>query len=321
MAIAPPVLREDQSADGTVTLTLNRPGRRKNEYNALNGELIAALTEAYTRLGANSAVSAIVLRAAKPQGPHFTKAIPFCSGVDMEWMLEKARGNACENLQDARNLANMFDVISQCKKPTIAVLEGSASCAGMGIASCCDYVIGTAGSQFRITDLALGIRPATTSPHLIRRIGVHNMKVLCATMKRISAPDMHNAGLLNEMVVLENVEKCLAEALCIAKTGGKEALSSCRNPPQNVDIEIPGDCPHMEFTEPMRNIYKTTLRLLDDVDKTLGKAKDWQVFVESDDWKLLKENTARDLARRRAVPLAISLLEKYTTITPSLCAA
>ncbi|MGO1489996.1 MAG: enoyl-CoA hydratase-related protein, partial [Psychrobacter sp.] len=67
------------------TVTLNRPKIR----NAFNDEMIAELTEAFTKLGTDDEVRVIVLAAAG-------KA--FCAGADLNWMRAMADYSYEENL-------------------------------------------------------------------------------------------------------------------------------------------------------------------------------------------------------------------------------
>ncbi|MDP3886894.1 enoyl-CoA hydratase-related protein, partial [Hydrogenophaga sp.] len=74
------------------TVTLNRPEVR----NAFNDEVIAELTRAFTGLGQDPQVRAIVLAAVGPA---------FCAGADLNWMRRMANYSQAENLLDAAQLA------------------------------------------------------------------------------------------------------------------------------------------------------------------------------------------------------------------------
>src|SRR5665647_2767787 len=85
-------------------VTLNRPEVR----NAFNDEVIAELTQAFTELGQDPQVRAIVLAADGPA---------FCAGADLNWMRRMADYTQAENLADAAQLAEMLRVIYTCPKP------------------------------------------------------------------------------------------------------------------------------------------------------------------------------------------------------------
>ncbi|NJM33052.1 MAG: enoyl-CoA hydratase/isomerase family protein, partial [Limnobacter sp.] len=70
----------EHTGHGVATLTLNRPEVK----NALNGALIAALTEAFIRLGQEESVRVVVLQA---------EGDAFCSGADLAWLQQAATEN------------------------------------------------------------------------------------------------------------------------------------------------------------------------------------------------------------------------------------
>ena len=92
----------DETLDdwGTARLTLNRPER----HNAFNAELIAALEEAFTRLGQADEVRAIVLAG---------NGKSFSAGADLDWMRAAAGWSEAENQADAMGLSNMLAAITR----------------------------------------------------------------------------------------------------------------------------------------------------------------------------------------------------------------
>ena len=110
------------------TVTLNRPEVR----NAFNDEVIAELAQAFTQLGQDPEVRAIVLAA---EGP------AFCAGADLNWMRRMADYSHAENLADAAQLAEMLRVIYACRKPTIARIQGDVYAGGMGLVAACDVAV------------------------------------------------------------------------------------------------------------------------------------------------------------------------------------
>ena len=83
-------------------LTLNRPEKR----NALNDELIAALKEGLRRADQDESLRAVVIRGAGKD---------FCSGADLAALQKISESSYEENLEDARNLVELFLVIREVK--------------------------------------------------------------------------------------------------------------------------------------------------------------------------------------------------------------
>src|SRR5512136_293147 len=101
------------TAEGTATLTLNRP----EVHNAFDDQLIAGLTARLRELNADHAVRVVVLAA---------NGKSFSAGADLNWMKRMARYSEAENLRDAVALGDLMHTLSALKKPTIARVQGPA---------------------------------------------------------------------------------------------------------------------------------------------------------------------------------------------------
>ncbi len=99
--------------DAICVLTLNRPDKR----NALNDELIAALKAALREADADGSLRAIVIRGAGKD---------FCSGADLSSIQKIANATYEENVEDARSLAELFELIRKVRVPVIAAVHGRA---------------------------------------------------------------------------------------------------------------------------------------------------------------------------------------------------
>ncbi|HNK20283.1 MAG TPA: enoyl-CoA hydratase-related protein, partial [Piscinibacter sp.] len=140
------------------TVTLSRPEVR----NAFNDEVIAELSQAFTTLGDDARVRAIVLAA---EGP------AFCAGADLNWMRRMADYTREENLRDAAQLAFMLRTIYECPKPTIARVQGDVYAGGMGLVAACDMAVSVDTAHYCLSEVKLGLIPATISPYVIRAMG------------------------------------------------------------------------------------------------------------------------------------------------------
>ena len=139
------------------TVTLNRPEIR----NAFNDEMITELTEVFNRRGTDYNVRVIVLAAAG-------KA--FCAGADLNWMRAMADYSYEENLADADKLAQMLKTIYECPKPTIAAIQGDVYEGGMCLVAVCDVAIDVRIANFCLSEVRLGLAPATISPYVIKAL-------------------------------------------------------------------------------------------------------------------------------------------------------
>ncbi len=193
-------------ADHIARITLNRPEVR----NAFNDEVISELTAAFTDADLAADVRVIVLAANGPA---------FCAGADLNWMRRMADYSYEENLADANQLAQMLRVIATCSKPTIAVVQGDAYAGGTGLIAACDIAVAVDTAQFCVSEVKLGLIPATISPYLIRAMGVRGAQRYWLTAERFSADQAERMGLVSEVVAASELDAAVAKlckALCLA---------------------------------------------------------------------------------------------------------
>ena len=77
-----------------------------------------------------------------------------------------------ENLRDAGALALMLKTLNQMPQPTIARVQGAAFGGAVGLVSCCDMAVAaTSAANFSLSEVKIGLVPATISPYVIAAIG------------------------------------------------------------------------------------------------------------------------------------------------------
>jgi methylglutaconyl-CoA hydratase len=172
---------------GVATLILDRI----EVHNAFNPELIAALTESFTALDADASVRAVVLRGAGKS---------FCAGADLGWMKQAAGWTWDENVVDGLLLARMLKTLRDLSKPTLALIHGNCFAGGTGIAACADVAVAVSSALFSLSEVRLGLVPATISPHLVATLGPRNARRLFLTAERFTGADALRFGLVQEVV-------------------------------------------------------------------------------------------------------------------------
>lgn len=185
-------------ADTLATVTLNRPEVR----NAFNEKTIHELTLAFEELGANEAVRAIVLAA---------NGSAFCAGGDLNWMKAMAGYTHAENNADAMQLARMLRTIYLCPKPVVARVHGDCYAGGMGLVAACDVVVAADVANFCLSEVKLGLIPATISPYVIKAMGEQAARRYFLTAERFGAAEAHRTGFAHEVVPAEAIDAKVAE--------------------------------------------------------------------------------------------------------------
>jgi methylglutaconyl-CoA hydratase len=200
---------------------LNRPDVR----NAFNDDVIAELTEAFTQLGQDNDLRAIVL------GAH-GKA--FCAGADLNWMRAMSSYSWDENRADAQKLADMLWTLDQCPVPIVGRLQGDCYAGGMGLASVCDVLIASDNVTFCLSEARLGLLPGTISPYVVRAMGTQAAKRYMVTAERFSATQAHAMGMVHELCTSETLDAKVAEVVTTLCGNGPQALRACKRLVQDV---------------------------------------------------------------------------------------
>lgn len=215
-------------------ITLNRPDVR----NAFNDQLIAEITQAFTELGTRSDVRCIVLAA---QGS------AFCAGADLNWMRRMADYSRDDNLADAAKLAQMLHVIYACPKPTVARVQGDVYAGGMGLVACCDIAVSVESAGYCLSEVRLGLIPATISPYVIRAMGARAAHRYFLTAERFSAQEALRLGFVHEVVAESELDAKVAQLAQALASNSPNAVKVCKKLLQDVAGQEMGQ-PLIEMT-------------------------------------------------------------------------
>lgn len=207
-------------------ITINRPEKR----NALNSELVIAITKSFRKAEQDVNVKVIILKA--------TGEV-FSAGADLDYLQQLQSNSFEDNLADSNLLKTLFETIYQQPKIVIALVEGHAIAGGCGITSVCDFVFSVPEAKFGYTEVKIGFIPALVAYFLIRKIGEAKAKELMLTGELITANEAKNIALITAIIAKENIAEAVdlfAEKLCkhtssqsIALT--KQLLSSVQDLP------------------------------------------------------------------------------------------
>jgi methylglutaconyl-CoA hydratase len=197
------------------TVTLNRPEVR----NAFNDATIAELALAFDELGRDEDVRAIVLAAS---------GAAFCAGGDLNWMKAMAGYSDTENYDDAFKLADMLRTIYSCPKPTVAKIQGDCYAGGMGLVAACDIAVSVDTANFCLSEVKLGLIPATISPYVIKAMGENAARRYFLTAERFTAADALRIGFVHEMVAAEALDAKVADILKALVTNSPNAVKEAK---------------------------------------------------------------------------------------------
>ncbi|MVA99075.1 enoyl-CoA hydratase [Nitratireductor sp. CAU 1489] len=182
-----PELRIAQSADGVVTMTLDRP-EKKNAVTLAMWRQIAATVDA---LNKDETARVIVLCGA---------GTDFCAGADIGEFAELRRdAGTARAYEDANSAA--FAALRACRLPVIASISGVCFGGGFGLAAACDIRLGATGAVFAVPAARLGLAyPADAMADIVAACGPQMARYLSFSGARLPAEAAHEAGFLLELL-------------------------------------------------------------------------------------------------------------------------
>lgn len=206
-------IESERGGGGRLTLRLNRPELR----NALNDELIDALSAAISGAAADGETRVIVLAG---------EGKSFCAGADLNWMRKQVTSSLEENKRDAKRLVAMLDAITESPLPVIARVQGAALGGGMGLVAACDLVVAEPTAKFGLTEVRLGLAPAMIFPYLLRKVLRHELLALALSGERFDARRGQAIGLVTE--VAEDLDAAVDRWVATLALGGPQALAKVK---------------------------------------------------------------------------------------------
>lgn len=200
---------------GVATLTLNRLKQR----NALDTALIKSLQTALNSFADDSSIRVLTLAA---NGPFF------CAGGDLQGFKNASLLSERENYIDAAALALLLRSLSEFPKPTLALVQGPAFGGGVGLLACCDVVIAAQSALFALSEVKLGLVPATIAPYLLRALGARQMRRYALTAESFTAEEAYRIGLVHRVVSDEKLNESANSLTTQLRNNGPTALTTTK---------------------------------------------------------------------------------------------
>jgi len=197
--------------NNTAIITLNRPEKR----NALHPFLVEQLKNKLVEFEKDDSVKSLIITG---------EGNTFCAGADLEYLKQLANNSSIENYNDSKSLAELFLMIYEFSKPTIAAVNGVAVAGGCGLASVCDFIIAhPEKSKFGYSEVKIGFIPAIVSIFLIKKVGEGLAKQLLLEGEIISGKRAYEIGFVNYLA-----EDLIDESLKLAEKLNCNSVESLR---------------------------------------------------------------------------------------------
>jgi 2-(1,2-epoxy-1,2-dihydrophenyl)acetyl-CoA isomerase len=178
----------ETTEDGIAWLTLNRPDR----LNAFSPAMLSDLGEALQRLSADAAVGAVVISGA---------GRGFCAGGDVKTMPARTAQGFEERVEGLRRMHQLPMLLRTTPKIVIAMVNGPAVGAGLGLAMACDLRIAGRSARFGTGFAGVGYSgDFGGSWSLTRLVGTAKARELYFLADIVDAEAAHSLGLVNRVV-------------------------------------------------------------------------------------------------------------------------
>lgn len=222
-------IRIDRDPRGVATLSLARP----DKHNALSRAMMNELTQAAADLGADPAVRVVVLAGDGPS---------FCAGGDLGWMREQIAADDATRREGARALAGMLSALNLLPKPLIARVHGNAFGGGVGMMAVSDIVIAADSARFGLTEVRLGLIPATIGPYVVARMGEPAARRVFFSARLFDAAEAVALNLVSRSVAPEDLDAAIeaevAPFLQAAPGAVAAAKAQCRALGPRIDAAV-----------------------------------------------------------------------------------
>ncbi len=174
----------------------------QGSHNHVSLDLMARIADQLEELDANDQCRCIIIR---------SEGKVFCAGADIKTdgqsdLLPDGEANPLY-----RHAVRMFDI----KKPLIAVVQGAAVGAGLGIALACDFRVAGPKARFSANFVSLGFHAGFgISYSLPYVVGNQNASLMLLTGRRVKPDAAKEMGLVD---ILSSHEELLTEAMTLAQ--------------------------------------------------------------------------------------------------------
>ena len=196
-------IRLDIDAAGVARLTLARP----DVHNALNAVMLREIDEALDMIESDPAVRVLVLSG---------EGESFCAGGDFRWQQSQRDQDRASRIRGGRPLAELFARLNTFPRPIIGRINGPAYGGGVGMIAICDVVVTVDSARIALTEVRLGLVPATISPYVAAKLGPSYARRVFLNAKPMSAAEAQRYGLVHEVVPADQLDAAVNAEIDLA---------------------------------------------------------------------------------------------------------
>lgn len=179
---------------GIARIIVNRP-----PLNILSVEALREMGKALEDGGKDDSIRVLVIRGAGEKA--------FSAGVEIEDHLPNKIEETLESFHE------IFRLLEDINKPTIAVVHGFAFGGGCELAMACDIVLASEDAQFGQQEVKVGAIPTVATVLLPRIVGRKKALELIFTGDTITAAEAKQIGLINDAYPIDELEHAVSKLI------------------------------------------------------------------------------------------------------------
>ncbi|KAK1059087.1 hypothetical protein LTR74_012879 [Friedmanniomyces endolithicus] len=170
-----------------VKIVLNRP----RNGNALTANMIQTLCAFFLKAKNDESITRVALTA---NGRYF------CTGMDLSKSSTPVGSSQAET-RDAQyeRLTTLFHLIHTAPQVTVAAVQGPAFGGGVGLAFACDVRLVDSRATFTLSEVTLGLCPATISKHVVREWGFAFAREAMLSARAVTAAQLLSLGIITQI--------------------------------------------------------------------------------------------------------------------------
>lgn len=198
-------------------ITMNRP---KNG-NALTTTMILDLTGIFKDIADDPSVHRIILTGTGKF---------FCTGMDLGRGSTAVGGEGSTADIQLQRLSQLFEAIDNSPKVTIAALNGPAFGGGLGLVFASDLRLSVKSAHITMSEVKLGLCPATISKYIIREWGPSFAREAMLTGRPIAPSELFQKGIILQVVETpEELSDTLDAFLVSLRAASSDASKMCKD--------------------------------------------------------------------------------------------
>lgn len=204
----------DNPAANYFVITLNRP----DKHNAINAAMLLELQQVLLELKSQPCR----LLTITGSGKHF------CAGADLNWMKAQKEMDHHANLDDVNLLSDLLHLLDTFPCPVLAIINGACLGGALGLVACADISIASDSAIFCLSEVKLGLIPATISQYLQRNIGTSAMRRYALTAEQMNAAQALQLGLIQQVEAAEHLNRIEHHIYRQVMHNSPDAVSQCK---------------------------------------------------------------------------------------------